>query len=261
MQSYNSSLLLYVILFTPPHLRPKEAYRIDWSNKQCAILAAAVIGSFSWNAVPDVYWLAPAFWYSSLVLSVLGILLSAQQISILDLLGVPQTYRSPCSTQVEIRRYLPLFLTEVRQRRFEANSQTDEEGIGVWKPRWTMVFTWQCAIMFMSYSVCLYLAGLSIFVCTPLIRRDEWSTDGNVSLRQGSIQVVGYPERTTALLTLQKIAVIYLAVFAIAGGIFIFCSFLVYHYVDLESELDRPIETGMDDHNGPIIALQRNPLS
>ena len=60
-------------------------------------------------------------------------------------------------------------------------SQTGGCIVGVWKPRWKMVFTWQCPVMFMSYSVCFYLVGLTIFVCTPLIRGSEWNTGANVS--------------------------------------------------------------------------------
>ena len=55
------------------------------------------------------------------------------------------------------------------------------KSLGVWRPRLEIVFIWQCPIIFMSYSVCLFLAGLTILVCTPLIRGGEWNTDANVS--------------------------------------------------------------------------------
>lgn len=42
----------------------------------------------------------------------------------------------------------------------------------------------------------------------------------------------------SSVLTLGEIAVIYLGVAAIAGAVFVFCSFWVYHYVDLEHEVD-----------------------
>jgi hypothetical protein len=46
-----------------------------------------------------------------------------------------------------------------------------------------MVFTWQCPVMFMSYSVCLFLLGLTMLVITPLIRYREqgWSGESTVS--------------------------------------------------------------------------------
>ena len=152
--------------------------------RQCAILAAAVIGSFSWNTVAAAYWLASALWHCSLVLSILGILLSAQQAAVLNLLGELPTEGGLPLASVNVRRYLVLMLCEVGQHESERESQTYRGGprrLGVWKPRWKMVFTWQCPIMFMSYSVCLFLAGLTILVCTPLIRGGEWSMDTNVS--------------------------------------------------------------------------------
>ena len=47
--------------------------------------------------------------------------------------------------------------------------------VGLWQPRWKMIFVWQCPTMFLSYSVCFYLIGLTIFVCSPLIQGDSGS--------------------------------------------------------------------------------------
>lgn len=154
----------------------------DLKSCQCAILAAAVIGSFSWTAAFDAYWLAPSLWYSSLVLSILGLLLSTQQISVLYLLDTEDAPSEPGSNKMDIGRYLPLMLTEVRQHSYPVELQRNMQEIKKWRPRWKMVFTWQCPIMFMSYSVCSYLAGLTIYVCTPLIRGDGWNAGSNVSL-------------------------------------------------------------------------------
>ena len=40
------------------------------------------------------------------------------------------------------------------------------------------------------------------------------------------------------LLTPLEVAMFYLATIAIAGGTFMFCSFWIYHYVDLEHEFE-----------------------
>jgi hypothetical protein len=144
--------------------------------RKCAVLAAAVIGSFSWNIVSESYWLASAFWYCCLVLTILGILLSAQQIAVLNMLGpIPQKGHSEMTARI-VRHYLPLLLSvdENTSTRFG----TDLEK---WKPRWKMIFTWQCPIMFLSYSVVLFLAGLTLIVCTPLIRKEPWGNGSNVS--------------------------------------------------------------------------------
>ena len=154
----------------------------DCPTFKCAILAAATIGAFSWNAIGDAYWLALAFWYTSLVLSVFGILLAAQQVSVLQILGPPpKKADGDALEKTEIRRFLPLILTEVPSLG-RINPISNDGSVGAWQPRWKMVFIWQCPTMFLSYSVVFFLSGLSIFVCTPLIRRDQWSTASNVSV-------------------------------------------------------------------------------
>jgi hypothetical protein len=131
--------------------------------------------------VAGAYWLASALWHCSLVFSILGILLSAQQAAALDLMGeLPGDSTLPFA-KATVRRYLRLILSEMGQHGFQNELRTARSEVGVWKPRWKMVFTWQCPIMLMSYSVCLFLAGLTILICTPLIRGGEWSTDSNVS--------------------------------------------------------------------------------
>ena len=146
--------------------------------EQAAILAAAVIGSFSWEPSSDAYWLAPAFWYCSLVLSILAIILSTQQIAVLDLLTARRGKGTPISSNAEIRSYLPLMLTQINRNEREMGIENDD--LGTWKPRWKMVFTWQCPTMFLAYSVLFFLGGLTLFVCTPLIRRKPWGADSNV---------------------------------------------------------------------------------
>lgn len=135
---------------------------------KCAILAAAVIGSFSWTTIEEAYWLTHGFWHASLVLSILGILISASQITVLNTLGPLPNRQRGTQTMDSIKRYEPLLL-----------SHTGSKFI----PRRKMLFLWQCPMMFMSYSVCAFLAGLSVLVCTPLIRyKDDWTAGCNVSL-------------------------------------------------------------------------------
>ncbi|KAI4158261.1 MAG: hypothetical protein LQ342_007596 [Letrouitia transgressa] len=142
------------------------------SPECCAILAAAVIGSFSWDNITEPYWLASALWYSSLVLSILGVMISAQQVSILELLGVRRNHRGdPLLTVSDVRRYLPLMLTEVHPHQSALGSAVQ-------------------------------------------------MTDG----------------------ARPAIAIVYLAVFGVAGAVFEFCSFWGYHYVDLGHWSDETLE-------------------
>ena len=128
---------------------------------QSAVVAAIVTSSFSWTDISDSYWLAPALWYCSLLLAILGILISSQQIAVLDVLGLPHATGNIRKDEEEsarkrILRFLPLMLSENRA--------------GLWEPRWKMVFVWQSGIQFLGYAVTFYVIGLTIYVCSPLIQ-------------------------------------------------------------------------------------------
>jgi hypothetical protein len=47
---------------------------------------------------------------------------------------------------------------------------------------WLMLFVWQFPSMTMSYAWVFFLSGLTVYVCTPFIRHDEWSKDHKVCL-------------------------------------------------------------------------------
>ncbi|KAF2238228.1 hypothetical protein EV356DRAFT_563961 [Viridothelium virens] len=193
--------------------RSRKLMELQFVSLASTVLAGAVIGSFSWFSVPSAYWLALAMWYSSLVLSILGIVLSAQQMAILNLLGeLPE--RSASKTVLEtLKRYLPLMLSRQGLHENEREFQAGSDEAGVWKPRWKMVFTWQCATMFLSYSLILFLMGLTILVCTPLIRGGDWSSDKNI-------------------------CVVYLVIAGVSGLCFLTCSFWIYHHVDLDHDIE-----------------------
>jgi hypothetical protein len=137
------------------------------NSPQCTVLAAAVIGSFSWTTIEEAYWITHGLWHGSLVLSVLGILIAAQQVAVLNFLGPLPSSKQIRQVDARLDRYLPVLLSYNGSR---------------YLPRKKMVFTWQCPLMFMSYSVCSFLGGLTVLVCTPLIKREgSWNTGCNVS--------------------------------------------------------------------------------
>lgn len=146
---------------------------------KCAVLAGAVIGSFSWFTVENSIWGASACWYSSLVFSILGILLSAQQIAVLKIVGEVPAGDGPHSRN-SIERYKPLL---IESPRVKPRAQSLSKDKPLWRPKRSMVFVWQCPIMFMSYSVCLFLAGLTLLVITPLVKLGErgWSAGAKVN--------------------------------------------------------------------------------
>jgi hypothetical protein len=118
----------------------------------------------------EAYWLTHGFWHSSLILAILGILLSASEVTVLHILGPLRPHRTDSASNDAFNRYKPLLLSQ------ECNDAQ------IYTPRWKMVFTWQGPLMFMSYSVCTFLAGLTILVCTPFIREGgKWSEGHSVS--------------------------------------------------------------------------------
>lgn len=165
------------------------------------------------------------------MLSILGILLASQQIAVLNFLGHIPAEADTTFATTTLDKYIPLLLV---QQNPGTAVRLGERGNGLWHstqwaPRQIMVFVWQCPIMFMSYSVCLFLLGLTLAVATPLIRLREqgWSTDANVCLTS-----------LKALLVLMctQIAVFYLVTVGAAGALFVLSSFWVYHFVDINAD-------------------------
>ncbi|PSN65407.1 hypothetical protein BS50DRAFT_496770 [Corynespora cassiicola Philippines] len=170
---------------------------------QCTVLAAAPIGAFSWTTIEEAHWLTPGFWYGSLIMSILGILISASEVTVLHILGpLPTTGRQRKAIAV-LGRYTSMLLSK------EGRSSSK------YVARKKMIFVWQCPLMFMSYSVCGFLAGLTTLVCTPLWNRHkDWNDRCNI-------------------------AVMYLTICGISGAAFVFSSFWIYHYIDLTFEEDQ----------------------
>lgn len=145
-------------------------------------MLGAVIGTFSWNNVGDAYWLTRACWYLTLLLAVLGILLSAQQVTVLNFLGDIPAFDDD-SAEETVDRYMPLLISGARHLTNQPEAQCRKGYPGPCRPNKRMMFVWQCPIMFMSYSASLFLAGLTVLVITPLIRLQEngWTGDATVS--------------------------------------------------------------------------------
>jgi hypothetical protein len=171
------------------------------SAYQGTLLAAAVIGCFSWPKPSTVFWLGPACWYSSLVLSLFSVLLSSSEAFVFTSIRKP-------SREMEWRKQLAMVLyesakddvnlgmsdlsrgatptgTSAADRELQSTTsamqvETGETPVRV-SVRWNMVFTWQAPIMLMSYSVVFFLTGLTIYVLTPLYDGREFDGDSRVS--------------------------------------------------------------------------------
>jgi len=133
-----------------------------------------------------------------LVLAISGILTSAQQITVLSILDkIPRKVDSPDAID-SIRRFLPILLTEIQPPPIETEAQLSINRIGIWRPKWKMIFLWQCPQMFMSYSVMLFLAGLTALVCTPLIEKQPWGPESNVGFNHVHISQYDTSQLTQA---------------------------------------------------------------
>lgn len=115
--------------------------------------------------------------------SVCSILIAAQQLSLLVLIGdLPDEPHVPSARQME--RQLSQLLVRLTVRSLEG-STPEARAPGqdyTWQMSWRLVFTWQCPIMFIGYSTLFYFIGLSIVVCSPLIQGAEWGPGVWVSI-------------------------------------------------------------------------------
>lgn len=100
------------------------------------------------------HWSGPACWYSSIVLSIVAVLSGAQQVILLD----------------------SFLLTESLAAREHLCRRS--EG-----PNWIAVFAWQTPLMFLSYSLIFYIAGLTSYVASPVALNVQWDGDAKVRPR------------------------------------------------------------------------------
>lgn len=152
-----------------------------------------------------------------------------------------------------MQRYMPLLLSPVMRK--------EDAGAKVYVPRRKMVFTWQAPLMFMSYSVCAFLAGLTVLVGLPILRGDKkgaWGDEG-WNVRMLHYRFLYFPvfcflfatfavpggnksrrrEKESSKLIVvwgEQIAVMYLTAFGAGLAAFVYCSFWVYHYVHVEHD-------------------------
>lgn len=139
-------------------------------------MTAVVSASFSWNVIEQSFWLGPATWYATLMWSVFGILVAAQQMSMLYSVGDLPKDHAVVPTET-LRRHLFQFLVEVpvSRRSFTLTRMDRERPRPKWQLSWKSIFIWQLPLMAFGYAFLLYIIGLTVVVCTPL--RDALSGD------------------------------------------------------------------------------------
>lgn len=126
---------------------------------QSGLAAIATLSIFSWTDIGSSYWLATAFLYWSLSLSLWAVIVTAQQKSVTRTLIV---FREDSPEQLRLKLRVILRIPD----------------IDLWKPQKSrrktfaelnMLYVWQCPLMLMSYGWMTLLLGITLHVCTPLI--------------------------------------------------------------------------------------------
>ena len=109
--------------------------------------------------------------------SVCGILIAAQQVSLLTLIGdLPEQHHAASRKRIE--RHLSQLL--ISRPRTDGTSEHGQSSLQ-WERCWKQIFTWQVPLMFVAYSFLFYFIGLTVVVCTPMFDGTEWGPKYYVS--------------------------------------------------------------------------------
>ncbi|OCK80770.1 hypothetical protein K432DRAFT_416476 [Lepidopterella palustris CBS 459.81] len=141
----------------------QELQSVQVASSFCAGATLAVL---SWIKIPDPIWVASAFWYCSLSCSIWAVITSIQQKSILDELP-DQDVLTETISEYDLKRTRRVILRYKKR-----------PGIA----HWIMLFIWQFPSMQMSYSWCAFLAGLTVYICTPFIRHHPWDDNSKIAI-------------------------------------------------------------------------------
>jgi hypothetical protein len=164
--------------------------------------------------------------------SVPGLLIAAQQLSLLALIG--DLPAQPQDTSLKnIERQLSQILAREDVRRLSPDEDAVEYPYK-WQLSWRMIFTWQCPMMFIGYSFLFYFIGLTVVICSPLIYRVAWGPPIYVSfLGSGStIMKIG------RLIFVDQVTLTYLLASGLAWGLFAYCSLGGYNAISLLDDED-----------------------
>ena len=168
----------------------------------------------------------------------MAILISAQQIGVLNYVRIPRSRirtseASNNSRRRSIEKMLALMLSKAHGQYLVRSRSIHSGQADVWLPRWKMVFVWQCPVMFLAYSMLLYLLGLTIYVCTPLIRSDPWAGPSDVC---NELFAKCHPRLIFTANSQRQAAIIYLVVSFLTMLAYLFCSYWIYYYIDIEED-------------------------
>jgi hypothetical protein len=125
---------------------------------QATFCGGAVLSSLSLARSENAIWVVQALWYCSLACSIFAIVTSIQTVSMVD--------------DLPSREQLNEFLPETDVQRMQQTILRYKKTPGI--KHWVMMFIWQFPSMTMAYAWLTYVAGLTVFLCSPFIKDLPW---------------------------------------------------------------------------------------
>lgn len=118
---------------------------------------------FSWPSITESFWVARVFLYWSLSFSIFSLISS----TIDQLLEWVPTPGDDTLSERDCEAALSLLICP---RALFAASGTDlAQDLKLYRPKWSMVYVWQCPVMLMSWSWILFYTGFLLSILTPVI--------------------------------------------------------------------------------------------
>ncbi|KAF2659293.1 hypothetical protein K491DRAFT_675747 [Lophiostoma macrostomum CBS 122681] len=145
--------------------------------------AGAVFATINWSKQGNAHWTADALFFCSLACSLWAVITSIQSKSILD--DLPNDDQLNSSLPID----------EVQRMRRSILRYRKRPGIR----HCAMIFIWQFSTMMSSYGWVTFVAGLTVYMCTPFIKGEEWSQKHLIAiiyLTTGFIGLVTYLSST-----------------------------------------------------------------
>jgi hypothetical protein len=138
----------------------------------------ATFSTLPWSRSDHAIWVTDALWYSSLICAISAIITSIQTKSILDDLPTKDHLESGTLSDKDVQRMRRAIL------RYKKTP-----GI----KHWVMLFIWQFPSMTAAYAWCCYLCGLTLYLCTPFIRRLAFEDRHKVKYRAAKAFAIPHP--------------------------------------------------------------------
>ncbi|KAF2258359.1 hypothetical protein CC78DRAFT_124606 [Lojkania enalia] len=136
----------------------------------------ATLATITWECRTEPPWPVYALWYGSLVSGIFAVITSIQVKSMLD--DLPDTEQLNANlSESELQRTQRAIL---RYRKRPGPSH------------WIMLFIWQFPSMTMSYAWSTFLAGLTLYICTPFIHKEPWSDRHRIAIAYLVIGGIGF---------------------------------------------------------------------